>query len=342
MKVLVGIDDSIYSSAAFWMVAQESWPPGTEIVLCSVISEYPIDPYLSGTHLDSLLSDAELWRYSTKQLVKQRESELQAAQPGCTITSIVAAGAPAQVLTDMAADFGSDLIVVGSHGAMRPQRRSLGSVADLVVGMAPCAVRVIRTLLPKDLEHASCKSYFDCNYHLPRTILWCVDSSESSKQAGELFARYNWKEPRELFILNVVQAHHDLSSLRFLRTSVVSAANRMTMDDALRSVEKRANRLRKKLETNKINGIVVEGEAVDVIPQQALKVGADLVVLSADSFHPESGLVGDVVETVVNSVSCSVEVFKPKAKRLTETSANLDFTLVFKRPRAYLESESSS
>jgi nucleotide-binding universal stress UspA family protein len=51
---------------------------------------------------------------------------------------------PAQGLADYADDNGADLIVVGSHGRRGFRRFLLGSVAEVTVRHAPCAVLVVR------------------------------------------------------------------------------------------------------------------------------------------------------------------------------------------------------
>jgi nucleotide-binding universal stress UspA family protein len=51
-------------------------------------------------------------------------------------------GDPADVLCDIAADHGADIIVVGNKGM---QRRLLGSVPNSVAHKAPCSVVVVKT-----------------------------------------------------------------------------------------------------------------------------------------------------------------------------------------------------
>jgi nucleotide-binding universal stress UspA family protein len=47
-------------------------------------------------------------------------------------------------IVDEARDWGADLIVIGSHGYTGLKRLVLGSVAQSVVGRAPCSVEVAR------------------------------------------------------------------------------------------------------------------------------------------------------------------------------------------------------
>lgn len=53
-------------------------------------------------------------------------------------------GGPREVIADDAKAWSADLIVVGSHGYTGLKRFLLGSVAQSVVGHAPCSVEVVR------------------------------------------------------------------------------------------------------------------------------------------------------------------------------------------------------
>ncbi|MFW5921310.1 MAG: universal stress protein [Polyangiales bacterium] len=65
--------------------------------------------------------------------------------PGATQVSVhVRFGAPAEVLDQVAIDYGASLIVVGTHGRRGLQRMVLGSVAADLVRSAHCPVLVVR------------------------------------------------------------------------------------------------------------------------------------------------------------------------------------------------------
>lgn len=53
---------------------------------------------------------------------------------------------PAAAITQLAADVGADLVIVGTHGRQGFERFLLGSVAEKVVRLAPCPVLVVRPL----------------------------------------------------------------------------------------------------------------------------------------------------------------------------------------------------
>jgi nucleotide-binding universal stress UspA family protein len=59
-------------------------------------------------------------------------------------TAHVQFGTPARVIADTAENRGTDLIVMGTHGRGAIAHLLVGSVAERVVRIAPCAVLTVR------------------------------------------------------------------------------------------------------------------------------------------------------------------------------------------------------
>ena len=77
-----------------------------------------------------------------KQLTSQAASRI--GESGLAVETVVRLGDPRTVIVDEAAEWGANLIVMGSHGRTGLSRMLLGSVAQAVVGHAPCSVEVVR------------------------------------------------------------------------------------------------------------------------------------------------------------------------------------------------------
>jgi nucleotide-binding universal stress UspA family protein len=77
-----------------------------------------------------------------KQLTSQAADRI--GRSGLTVETAVRQGDPRTVIVDEAAEWGANLIVMGSHGRTGLKRFLLGSVAQAVVGHAPCSVEVVR------------------------------------------------------------------------------------------------------------------------------------------------------------------------------------------------------
>jgi nucleotide-binding universal stress UspA family protein len=71
-----------------------------------------------------------------------RGAEETAKERGLEYASEARNGDPADILVEIAADHGADVIVVGNKGM---QRRILGSVPNSVSHKAPCSVMIVKT-----------------------------------------------------------------------------------------------------------------------------------------------------------------------------------------------------
>ncbi len=146
MKVLVGIDESAYSSAAIRFISEGTWPKATRFI---VLSSSPAIFLGAG---DAIPPD------SLAQVLRQEESrhreiaERAAAglrDRGLSVEAQVVRGDARTVLVDAARDEHADLVIVGSHGRTGLKRLFLGSVASYVVAHAPCSVLVVKEPEPQ-------------------------------------------------------------------------------------------------------------------------------------------------------------------------------------------------
>jgi general stress protein 26/nucleotide-binding universal stress UspA family protein len=143
MKILLSVDDSRYSSEAVREVIERTWPPDTIVRVLSAVEDIPPPT-------------ADLWYDATGNLeranqeLEERFEQLSArvaeslADAGLKAEPVVRHGDPRSVIVEEAKEWGADLIVVGSHGYTGLKRLLLGSVAQSVVGHAPCSVEVVR------------------------------------------------------------------------------------------------------------------------------------------------------------------------------------------------------
>ena len=143
MKILLAVDGSEYSVTAVEAVAARPWPSGTALRVLSAV-ERVVPPaaevwYDAGGSLER--TRQELTKHAD-QLTAGVAETLRAA--GLTAETAVRDGDPRSVIVDEAEEWDADLIVVGSHGYTGLKRWLLGSVAQSVVGHAPCSVEVVR------------------------------------------------------------------------------------------------------------------------------------------------------------------------------------------------------
>lgn len=141
MKILLAVDSSESSEKAVEAVANQSWPPGSEVRIISVVdlSYFPIPE----------AGDFDQWERGGRELmqtaVNQAVERIRTSQPNPPqVSDLIVNGHAKQEILDEAERWGADLIVVGSHGYRGLKRFVLGSVSQAVVAHAHCSVMVVR------------------------------------------------------------------------------------------------------------------------------------------------------------------------------------------------------
>jgi nucleotide-binding universal stress UspA family protein len=138
-RIVVPTDFSPCAEEA-WMVAQRLAAAfGSELLLVHVLAEAALLGPLSADRL------REVHDAASKRAAAMLESWAeQGRSKGLSVRLALRTGAPHQEIVDLATDERADLVVMGSHGRGRMSRLLLGSVADRVVRLAPCAVLTVR------------------------------------------------------------------------------------------------------------------------------------------------------------------------------------------------------
>jgi nucleotide-binding universal stress UspA family protein len=142
MKILIGIEDSIFSYNAARFVAQRPWPSGTQARLISAVDTDDMSARveLEGSNLYKQASEA----------IERAVAILREGGGEFEITTEIVEGNPKRVILDEAERWGADLIVVGSHGRRGLQRFLLGSVSQAVALHAQCSVEIVRAPLVQE------------------------------------------------------------------------------------------------------------------------------------------------------------------------------------------------
>jgi nucleotide-binding universal stress UspA family protein len=150
MKILLATDGSASSSVAAESIAKRSWPAGTEVRVISVVQLLTPENQLTIGSPSSVYPASLLEEVLTESNVHSQDAVTKAQK------MIVAAGLkvadgeatplgdPRVVIIEQAKKWGSDLIVLGSHGWRGVDRVLMGSVSEYVAIHAPCSVEIIR------------------------------------------------------------------------------------------------------------------------------------------------------------------------------------------------------
>jgi nucleotide-binding universal stress UspA family protein len=122
--ILVASDGSTYSAAAWEAAVALAQAAGSRLLAISVAREEGEIPEAQGI-VEKMIAAAN--------------------QAGLAVTGLMPQGeAPDAAIIQAAVKYAADLIVLGSHGRSGLSRLLLGSVAERVIGQAPCPVLVVK------------------------------------------------------------------------------------------------------------------------------------------------------------------------------------------------------
>jgi nucleotide-binding universal stress UspA family protein len=152
MKILLAIEDSQFAEAVIQAAISQFRPDQTHVFVLHVVdwSNFMPSPFPRG---------GEEAMYSARRLESIIESETSKAQKlvigaaerlrsaGFEASTSVREGDARKVIVACAAEWGSDLILLGSHGRKGVAHLVLGSVSESVARYAHCSVEIVR--LPK-------------------------------------------------------------------------------------------------------------------------------------------------------------------------------------------------
>jgi nucleotide-binding universal stress UspA family protein len=148
-RIIVAIDGSPGSQAAVRAVASRGWGQGSEvrvIVAQDLMKAFPVSLLIPpvSKFVDDVNDDENA---QAEQIAAEAVRELRARldDKSVTVSSVVDAGDPKQVIVRYAKEFGADCIFTGATGfSSRVERFLLGSVSSAIAARAHCSVEVVR------------------------------------------------------------------------------------------------------------------------------------------------------------------------------------------------------
>ena len=140
MKILLATDGSNFSDAAALNITKQFRPQDSEVRVLSVVE--PITTAATPQMSPGYYPELEDQKREARAVVERTAKML--AEAGFKVSTSVATGDAKTVILDEAADWRSDLIVVGSHGRKGLGRFLLGSVSEALARHATCSVEIVR------------------------------------------------------------------------------------------------------------------------------------------------------------------------------------------------------
>jgi len=144
MRVLLAIDDSPFSAAAVRALATQVHPKGTQILIVRALEPlvHTVIPRMEPIYSEELSAQLAEDRKEVVESTTQVADELRRA--GFQVDTRVLENEARSAILDVAAGWGADLIVLGSHGRKGFSKFLLGSVAESVARHANCSVWIVR------------------------------------------------------------------------------------------------------------------------------------------------------------------------------------------------------
>jgi len=141
MKILMAIDDSPFAGEVTQAVITQFPAERAEIRLLHVLQ--PISAAAPPQMAAGYAPELENQEREAHALVERIAGQLRSA--GFKVDrGVVEIGDTREKIVDSAAQWGADLIIVGSHGRTGLKRLLLGSVAEFVIRHAQCSVQIVR------------------------------------------------------------------------------------------------------------------------------------------------------------------------------------------------------
>ena len=134
-RILVAVDGSAFSELAVDQAISLGGICNSEIFVVSVVDLFPEQIAVAPALVEKMSKDVR------QHLDEAKEKVDEANMPCETIVHI--GGNPHEFIIQEAKDKEIDLIVMGTHGRSGIKRVLLGSVAQNVIGHAPCPVLVV-------------------------------------------------------------------------------------------------------------------------------------------------------------------------------------------------------
>jgi nucleotide-binding universal stress UspA family protein len=140
LDILVAIDGSEHGAAALRTAAQLAREEHARLTVVTAVPPAPAYAQLTAVGVAALGDVAHLLGAAGARM----RAQVEALPEDVSVTSIVVAGQPAQVILERLREGRHDLLVMGTRGLGRVGSALLGSVSQAVLHAAPVPVLVVR------------------------------------------------------------------------------------------------------------------------------------------------------------------------------------------------------
>lgn len=323
MRVLIPIDGSNHSRAAFELILSRKWDAGDEFKLITIVT--PLDVVAAGLS-GARTGHREDEYLAASNVLSQFNDELARLVPGRVHQPEVLAGLAREKILEQIISFSAELVVMGSHGRTGLTLAVLGSVSQSVLDHAPCPV-----LIAKRNSFNSAGGF--------RNVVIGTDGSKYSELAIDFLNHQAWRADAQFHFVHATPRLGD----SFGEEKNVQRAARMLESyqthraQALEELARGSQWVAPAIANKRVVFELIEGDAREALISYAREVHADLIVVGS---HGRTGLrrllLGSVSHAISIHAPCSVLVVRPprvvtpaeEAQRLDNEADSPPFTMM--------------
>lgn len=141
-RIIVATDGSKYSEAAVREAIGIAKRCGSALIAISVVPSEAASPF-DIVHTEMMKEDIAEKELKMAECTI-RDFKEASEKEGVSVTGLIYSGKPFEAIINTAKEKKADLIVVGSHGRTGISKLLMGSVTERVIGLAECAVLVVK------------------------------------------------------------------------------------------------------------------------------------------------------------------------------------------------------
>ncbi|HXJ07137.1 MAG TPA: universal stress protein [Candidatus Acidoferrum sp.] len=307
MRVLIALDVTTQRTEIVNEAAFRPWPAESTFLLMHVLDPFPF-----------VKAPISLKRAQAAAALQLKNASKSLVEAGWKTETDVILGMPRRLVSQIAASWHADLVMVGSNEIGALTRLFLGSTARSVLRHAPCSVEIVR---PGSTEKQASQ---------PRgmKILVATDGSVYSTAAIQSVASRPWPQGSNGRVISIPEPFMPLGQFPYFELKEIDALNTAALQDAKRYAEFGAEVLSKAgLEATAETPLPIDSDAREIV-KEAERWQAQIVVLGS---HGRRGFdlmtMGSVSEHVALHAPCSVEVIRAalgpnkKSKKLSKRGA---------------------
>ncbi len=296
MRILLATDGSEYSDGAVRFLARFDFSQTDEIVVLHVIPGVPF-PHCNGPYNAALMQIGDELAPRIVDATARLLKDLRA-----NVSTVVTAGYPAEAIIDVAAQSGSDMIVMGNRGMKAIGSLLLGSVTRAVAISYPQSILVVKP--PQGKPDG------------PLKVLFATDGSDCARETERVLSLIPFHPDTSVTAVYVsLLTYMDIPD-RFCpgldeRLKKIMAGMKESESKHAEKVLDQA-RTRMKDKFRNVTALIKNGDPSEQILQAARETRADVIALGSRGMRGVSGMLGSVARNVLSHADCSVLICKLK------------------------------